>query len=181
MTPLVSQLTQALCIGSIGFLLGVFVTYIWFTWIQPGKENETSKIENTPADSENVTARDQVDTPPDISSQRKQKSTEGAMPGKYFTGTQKNAPRGVPRTGSMVAQIDEILQEMILERGLGKYGLRMAEDAQHGVIVWLGLEKYGGISSVPDPEIQSLIKEAVDEWQSRAAENNWFGKTGKSR
>jgi hypothetical protein len=43
------------------------------------------------------------------------------------------------------------------------------------------LEKYGGISSVPDPEIQSLIKEAVDEWQSRAAENNWFGITGKSR
>jgi hypothetical protein len=38
-----------------------------------------------------------------------------------------------------------------------------------GMMVMVGLDQYEGVEKVPDPEIRSLIREAVEEWEKRLA------------
>jgi hypothetical protein len=68
---------------------------------------------------------------------------------------------------SITAQIDEILQEMLKESDRENQAIRLVEDPGGGVIVMVGLEHYDGVDAVPDPEIRSLIRSAVAEWERR--------------
>ncbi len=68
---------------------------------------------------------------------------------------------------TMVAQIDEIVQEMAAGTRLESYAITLSEDLRRGVIVWVGPTSYEGIDSVPDPEIQRLIRAAAAEWDRR--------------
>ena len=54
---------------------------------------------------------------------------------------------------TMVAQIDEIMQEMAAGTPLESYEITLSEDLRRGVIVWVGPSSYEGIDSVPNPEI----------------------------
>ncbi len=81
-------------------------------------------------------------------------------------------PSGAPAvkdTGplSIVAQVDEILQEKLANSSLASRGIRLAEMPHHGVIVWIGLDHYEGIEAVPDAEVRDLIRESVKEWETR--------------
>lgn len=79
-------------------------------------------------------------------------------------------PKAAPPK-SIVAQINDILQDRIPGTPLEGKGVRLAEDLRHGVIVWIGVEKFTGIDAVPDPEIQKAIRSAVNEWEEQAERN----------
>jgi len=70
---------------------------------------------------------------------------------------------------SMVEQINAILQEKIAQKSMGERGIRLEEDPVHGVVVWLGIQKYPGLDSLPDPQIKELIRSAVAEWEQRSS------------
>ncbi len=69
---------------------------------------------------------------------------------------------------SMVAQIDEILQEKLNTSPLAGQGIRLIEHPTQGLVVMVGLNRYEGVDEVPDPEIRSLIRESVAEWEQRS-------------
>jgi hypothetical protein len=65
----------------------------------------------------------------------------------------------------MVMQIEDILQDMLAGTHLEQRGVHLVEDPIRGVIVQVGMARYEGIDSVPDPEIKRVIRSAVDEWE----------------
>ena len=71
---------------------------------------------------------------------------------------------------SIVAQIDEILQEKLAVSTLENRGIRLMELPQKGLVVLVGLDQYENISDIPDDDIQRIIREAVDEWELNAGE-----------
>ncbi len=68
---------------------------------------------------------------------------------------------------SIVMQIEDILQDLISSGPLASQGVHLSEDLTKGVIVTVGSEKYEGIDAVPDPEIKSVIRAAVAEWEKQ--------------
>jgi hypothetical protein len=68
---------------------------------------------------------------------------------------------------SIVSQIDAILQICLASSHLAGQGIRLVESSEGGVNVFVGLNKYGGIDAVPDPEIQAIIRQAVAEWEGQ--------------
>lgn len=74
-------------------------------------------------------------------------------------------PVDKPRPTSIVGQIDEILQEMLLDSPFAERTIRLTEEANLGVIVWVDRERFNGIEAVPDQEIQNLIRAAVKKWE----------------
>ncbi len=68
---------------------------------------------------------------------------------------------------SMVGQIDAILQEHLASSTLANRGIRLFESPEGGVVVMVGLSKYGGVSEVPDPQVQSMIRAAIAEWEKK--------------
>jgi len=71
-------------------------------------------------------------------------------------------------TTSMVEQIDEILQEIIQRSESPNRLIRIMEERQEGVIVWVGQEHFSGIDAVTDTSAKELIRAAAKEWERRA-------------
>lgn len=69
--------------------------------------------------------------------------------------------------GSIVSQIDSILQTRIAGTPLEDRGVFLAQSPEGGVIVYIGLTKYTGIDSVPDPEVKAAIRAAITEWENK--------------
>ena len=67
----------------------------------------------------------------------------------------------------MVEQIDEILQEVIDNSEKPDRKIRLVEEPNEGVAVWVGSEHFIGIDAVPDPIVKDLIRLAVKEWDKR--------------
>ena len=65
----------------------------------------------------------------------------------------------------MVAEIDEILQKKLSMSHLENKGVHLLETPAGGVLVFIGMDKYEGISAVPDSDIKTLIQSAVKEWE----------------
>lgn len=85
------------------------------------------------------------------------------------TSIQADGPPAAKKSpASMVEEINAIVQDHLEENALEERGIRLEEDSQHGVVVWIGLQKYYGINELPDPQVQSLIKSAVAEWEQRS-------------
>lgn len=79
-------------------------------------------------------------------------------------------PRGpVLQPQSIAAQINEILREKLHGTPLMERGIALMETPDQGVVVMVGMEKYGGVDAVPDPEIRRVLKDAVAEWERRSA------------
>ena len=76
-------------------------------------------------------------------------------------GTQRRKAAGVYIT----QQINAILQEMLQTTELADKGIRLEENPNHSVDVFVGAEKYSGIEEVPYPQVRSLIHEAVLRWE----------------
>lgn len=69
--------------------------------------------------------------------------------------------------GSMVNQIDSILQARLVGTPLEERGVFLAQSPEGGVNVYVGLTRYNGIDDVPDPEIKSAIRAAIAEWENK--------------
>ncbi len=70
------------------------------------------------------------------------------------------------RKKSIVEQIDDILQELIVKTPLKDQKIRLSEMYNKGVVVWIGQNYYEGIDGVPDEQVKSLIKMAVKKWEA---------------
>ena len=98
----------------------------------------------------------------------------------YFAPSTPPAPRPAPRpatiapedrpaapAGSIVSQIDSILQARLGGTPLEDRGVFLAQSPEGGVMVYVGLTKYMGVNDVPDPEIKAAIRAAIAEWENK--------------
>jgi hypothetical protein len=69
---------------------------------------------------------------------------------------------------TIVEQIDEILQDLLVDSPLSEQRIKLAVDSNHGVVVWVGATSYNGIDMVKDPEVTQVLRKAVAEWERRA-------------
>jgi type IV secretory pathway VirB10-like protein len=69
------------------------------------------------------------------------------------------------KAGSMIDQINEILEKKLLTAGNAPRGVRLAEGPGGTVRVFVGVQAYS-IDEVPDPAIRLLIRQAVSEWEA---------------
>lgn len=69
--------------------------------------------------------------------------------------------------GSIVDQIDSILQARLLGTPLGSRGIYLAQSLEGGVIVYVGTATYMGVEDVPDPEVKAAIRGAIQEWENK--------------
>lgn len=72
-----------------------------------------------------------------------------------------------PAAASMVAQIDEILQEMLAASEHANRSIHLSERPECGVLVWIGAQRFEGIDAVPDEAVKALLRAAVQEWERR--------------
>lgn len=75
--------------------------------------------------------------------------------------------RPVAPAGSMVEQIDAILQARLVGTPLEERGIFLAQSPEGGVNVYVGLTRYSGIEEVPDPEIKTILRAAITEWEEK--------------
>jgi hypothetical protein len=68
----------------------------------------------------------------------------------------------------MVEQIDEILQEIIQRSDNPARRIKLVEERNQGVIVWVGQDHFNGIDAVTDDSARELIRAAAKEWERRA-------------
>jgi hypothetical protein len=71
---------------------------------------------------------------------------------------------------SIVTQIDAILQGMLHDSPMKAKGIRLVEDPNGGVTVWVGIQRYPGIDAVTDPEALAIIRAAVAEWERHSTD-----------
>jgi hypothetical protein len=73
------------------------------------------------------------------------------------------AAKVVEEPKSIVGQIDEILQRRIAETPLAEKNIRLVESPR-GVIVMIGLDKFEGPEKIPDLDVRTAIRGAVEEY-----------------
>jgi len=71
---------------------------------------------------------------------------------------------------SIVAQVDDILQERLADTPMGKKGISLQETPAGGMVIQVGMNKYEGIDAVPEAEIRQAIRSAVSEWENQLEE-----------
>jgi hypothetical protein len=69
---------------------------------------------------------------------------------------------------SIVEQIDDVLQEKLIGTAFADLKIRLLEGPGGEVMVQIGSMKHTGVDAIPNPEIQTLIREAVTEWEKRS-------------
>ena len=75
--------------------------------------------------------------------------------------------RPIAPAGSIVSQIDSILQARLAGSPIEDRGVFLAESPEGGVMVYVGLTRYKGLDEVPDPEIKAAIRSAITEWENK--------------
>ena len=68
--------------------------------------------------------------------------------------------------GSMIDQINHILELKLREMPEEKRAIRLAESPDGTVRVFVGVESYA-LDDVPSPEVRQIIRAAVSEWEGR--------------
>jgi len=66
---------------------------------------------------------------------------------------------------TIAGQISLIIERMLIDSPIKEKGIKLIENSNHGVDVWIGLEKFDGIDAIPYPDVQQLIREAVAQWE----------------
>lgn len=104
------------------------------------------------------------------------KKAAGMVPPLVAAAVASNVEKGKPPAPpkSIVEQIDEILQDLVAGTPLAEKSIKLVEEPDHDVIVWIGTDHYEGINNVPDIEARTIIQAAVREWekQSETSRNN---------
>jgi hypothetical protein len=83
---------------------------------------------------------------------------------------QADISKSSPEPRSIAAQIDEILQELVIDSPLGDRAVRLMEFPGKGMVVMIGMDQYEEVDDVPDEEVKELIRAAVAEWERRVEE-----------
>jgi hypothetical protein len=88
---------------------------------------------------------------------------EAASPG---SGPRSRGKKTPPVTKSLVDEVNEILERKLVESGLTHRGVRLSEDQEGSVRVYIGIQGYS-MDEIPDPDIREVIRQAVAEWEGR--------------
>ena len=164
---------------AIGFALGVAIAGL-----------RVPRVEKRPPDSTQIEAR--IKTPPPKAATQTEATPRPASPANLTSfdlpaappaqrptikavdvlvqASQADVRTPEPPPRSIAAQIDEILQEMLVNSPLASRGIRLLELPNKGMVVMVGLNQYEGVEAVPDEEIRQAIRAAVAEWEQRVAE-----------
>ncbi len=81
-----------------------------------------------------------------------------------------------PKTGlaeeespkSIVAQVNEILQEVLPKSPFRDRSIKLLEIPGRGMLVMVDGQGYEGVGDVPDPQVRQLIQNCVSEWEKRS-------------
>ena len=150
----------------------------FYRWLEPSTTLPTKPVESIePALSVESTPRDTAQTdlpiaslmnmPVRVEQQNGQKGSLNAA-NIISRALRSDVKVSILPTQSMVAQVDEILQEKISAAKMQKWAVRLAEFPNKGMTVLVGLEKYEGIDDVPYERVRAIIRESVAEWERRA-------------
>lgn len=80
---------------------------------------------------------------------------------------ERRADEPAPRGGSMLDQINAILERKLTLAPELPQGIRLAPSPEGGVRVLIGLQSYP-LDQVPETKINQLIRESVSEWENQA-------------
>jgi len=69
------------------------------------------------------------------------------------------------KPSSIAGQVSLIIDQLLEESPLKDKGIKLIENQNKGVDVWVGTEKFEGIDAIPYPEVQQLIRKAVLLWE----------------
>jgi hypothetical protein len=81
-------------------------------------------------------------------------------------GAKKPLPEPV-KPLNIVSEIDEILQDMIIGTPMLDRGLELVETPAHTIAVWIDSHQFESIDAVTDPEVQQIIRAAVNKWENK--------------
>ncbi|GAB4484920.1 MAG: hypothetical protein Fur0016_16140 [Anaerolineales bacterium] len=72
------------------------------------------------------------------------------------------------RPPSIVTMIDDFLQKRLAASPLASREIHLEEGSLGEVIVFVGKTRYASVDDVPDPEIQTMIRAAIKDWEKSA-------------
>ncbi len=87
----------------------------------------------------------------------------GALTPKPAGAAREDAPA---KPGSMIEQINKILEDKLASTSSATRGIRLAEGPGGVVRVFIGVVSYA-LDDVPDADVRQLIRQAVAEWEAR--------------
>lgn len=72
-----------------------------------------------------------------------------------------------PLIESLARQVDVVLQDMLKEAGYRGPALRLDENEDGDLVVWVGSQSFIGLDHVPDERVTAIIKRAAQRWTDR--------------
>ena len=72
---------------------------------------------------------------------------------------------GAPKSGSMVEQINRVLEAKLASPSSAGRGVRLIEGPGGSVRIFIGVQSYE-LDEVPDAAIRAVIRDAVAEWEA---------------
>jgi hypothetical protein len=80
-----------------------------------------------------------------------------------------DTPKDTGEVRSIAAQVDEILQEKLAKSALRNRVVQISDHPGGGIVVQVDDQEYEGVSDVPDPAVQKLLRDSVAEWERRVS------------
>ena len=88
--------------------------------------------------------------------------------GKKNGATADEAKPPAPVLDSIIQQIDKVLQAKLETSTFKDRGIQLVEGPGGIVIVKDGINRYEGVDAIPDPQVKTLIQQAVTDWENGA-------------